>query len=242
MEKIKLNAKKRKIVGRKVKNLRKQGFIPAVLYGKDQKPILIELDKKDFEKIYEMAGSSSLVDLKIDDNQEIKVLVQDTQYDPVIGDIMHADFYAIKMDEKITTQIPIKFIGISPAVKDLEGNFIANYDEIEVECLPADLIPEINVDISVLKTFEDQVKVSELNIPQAIKVLVDQDEVVALVNPPRSEEELEELESETAADTEKETVEKMESEAEEERKKKEESKEENKTEKQEPKEDKSANK
>lgn len=213
MEKIILNAKKREITGRKVKELRKKGILPVVLYGKKNESTSLELDAKKFQSVLKKAGTSSLIDLKLDEKPEIKVLVQDVQLDPISNLPIHADLYAIQMDEEITTEIPIKFIGVSPAVKDQEGNFIANYDEIEVECLPADLIPEIVVDISNLKTFEDQIKVSDLDIPKNIKVKVDLNEVVALVNAPRSEEELEALEQEAAADTEKEVVEKMEEEA-----------------------------
>lgn len=213
MEKIILKAKKREVTGRQVKELRKKGLVPAVLYGKKNESTNIEFDLKTFDTVYKKAGTSSLIDLKVDEKPEIKVLVQDIQWDPISNQTIHADLYAIQMDEKITTEIPIKFTGVSPAVKDQEGNFISNYDDIEVECLPGDLIPEIVVDISSLKTFDDQIKVSDLNIPEKIKVLVEPDEVVALVNAPRSEEELEALEEEAAADTEKEVVEKMEEEA-----------------------------
>lgn len=214
MEKITLKAAKREITGNKVKELRRKGIMPVVLYGKEKKSESLQLGVKEFEKAYDKAGTSALVDLKVDENPETKILIQDVQFHPVTDVPIHADLYAIKMDEEITTEIPIKFVGVSPAVKDQEGNFIANYDAIEVECLPGDLIHEITVDISGLKTFEDQIKVSDLNIPEKIKVLVDKDEVVALVNPPRSEEELEALEEEAAGDTEKEAVEKMEADAE----------------------------
>lgn len=229
MEKINLKGSLRKVFGKKVNQIRKDGFLPAVIYGKDTKPENIQFNLKEFEKTYQNAGSSTLVDLSIEDKNPVKVLIQDVQYDPVKDVPIHADLYAIKMDEKITTNIPVKFIGVSPAVKDLEGNFIANYDEIEVECLPGDLISEIEVDVSGLKTFEDNIKISDLKIPSNIKVLSEPDEVVALVNPPRSEEELKEMEEQSATDTEKEAVEKMEEQAETEKAEKEAQKEEAET-------------
>lgn len=221
MEKITLKTTTRNKLGKKAKELREAGFVPAVLYGKDKKPHNIQVDAKSFVKTYEKTGSSSLIDLMIDDKEAGKVLVQDVQYDPVKDNPIHIDFYAIKMDEEITTEIPLKFVGVSPAVKDLEGNFIANYDEIEVECLPVNLIPEIVVDISGLKSFDDNIKIADLQIPSTIKVLDDADQVVALVNPPRSEEELEAMEAESAADAEKAGIEKMETEAEKEKAEKE---------------------
>lgn len=228
MEKIKLSAKKREITGRKVKELRKKGIIPAVLYGKGKKPVNLKMDLKGFQEVYKKAGTSSLIDLKINNHPETKILIHDLQLHPVSNVPIHSDLYAIRMDERITTEIPLKFIGVSTAVKDLEGNFISNYDEIEIECLPGDLVHEIVVDISKLKTFEDQIKVSQLNIPEKIKVLIDPEEVVALVTPPRSEEELEAMEEEAAAEEEKEAVEKMEEEAQAEKEAEKEGKEEKK--------------
>lgn len=226
MEKINLSAKKRTKLGKKVKSLRESGLIPAVLYGKTNDPINLEVDVKEFIKIFDKAGTSSLVDIKIDDEKAIKTLIQDVQFDPIKSIPIHADFYRIKMDEKITTEIPIKLVGESLAVKELEGSLINNYDEIEVECLPNDLISEIEVDISTLKTFEDQIKVSDLNIPETIKVLTNPDEVVALVNPPRSEEELEAMEAESTKDAEKEGIEELEAKADAEKAEKEAEKEE----------------
>lgn len=229
MEKINLNASIREIFGKKVNSLRQKGILPAVIYGKKVKPQNIQLKLTEFQKVYDKAGSSSLVDLVIDSKNPIKILIQDVQYDPIKDIPIHADLYSIKMDEKISTKIPIKFIGISPAVKDFEGNFIANYDEIEVECLPSDLISEIEVDISGLKSFDDNIKVSDLRIPSNIKILTDSDEVIALVNPPRSDEELAELESTSTPNAEKEAVEKMEAEAEAQKAQKESQKEEPQT-------------
>lgn len=99
------------------------------------------------------------------------------------------------MTEKIVTEIPLKFIGEAPAVVDLDGTLLVNRDNIEVECLPTDLVHEIEVDISSLKTFDDLIKVADLKIPKGLEVLNDPNEVVASVTPPRSEEELAELEA-----------------------------------------------
>ena len=214
MEKIELSAKKREIVGKKVKNIRKQGLIPAVLYGSKSEPENLSLEKNIFEKVYKKAGTSSLVDLIIDQNSAVKVLIHEPQMDPVEDTPLHVDFYKVNMKEKITTEIPLEFIGESPAVKDLEGNLITNKDEVEVESLPGDLISEIKVDISALKTFDDLIYVKNLDIPATIEILDDPEEIVAQVTPPRSEEELEKMETEAAADQEKEQIEKMETEAE----------------------------
>ena len=203
MEKINLKAEKRKIIGKKVKQLRRNGKIPANLYGQGKRAQNLTLDLTTFEKVYKKAGGSALVDLTIDNQKPIKILIHEPQYDPISNMPIHVDMYKIKMNEEITTEIPLEFIGISPAVKEQEGNLIKNKDSVEVECLPGDLISHIDVDISVLKTFDDIIHVKDLNVPENIKVKDDPEETVAVVNAPISEEELKAMEEETAADEEK---------------------------------------
>ena len=173
MKTIKLNAKKREITGKKVKDLREKGQIPAVIYGSNLKPENLTIDSSTFKKVYSEAGTSTLVDLSIDEASPIKILLNEPQIDPVSDEPIHADLYRVNMSEKIKTEIPLEFIGEAPAVKELEGNLITNKDEVEVECLPGDLISEINVDVSVLKTFEDLIYVKDLNVPEKINVLDD---------------------------------------------------------------------
>jgi large subunit ribosomal protein L25 len=186
----------------KAKHLRNDKKIPAVIYGNDYESRSIAVNALTFNKVFEEAGESALINLKIDDESKLKVLVHDIQIDAVTGGIIHVDFYKVNMKEKIKTAIPIVEIGESSAVVDLEGALITNKDEVEVECLPADLIPEIEVDISVLKTFEDVIKVSDLKVPAGIEILDDSEEVVFLIQPPRSEEEMAELEEEVKEDVE----------------------------------------
>lgn len=195
METILLNAQTRDIFGKKIRSLRKKGRIPAVLYGHQVKSIHLLVEKGEFEKVFQDAGVSSLVDLKVDNEKPKKVLIHEPQIDPKTMQALHIDFYQVKMTEKITTEIPLKFVGESPAVKELEGTLITNRDTIEVQCLPDALVHEIEVDISNLKTFEDVIKVSNLNIPEGIEVLNESEETIVSVTPPRSEEELAELEA-----------------------------------------------
>ncbi|EKD57057.1 MAG: hypothetical protein ACD_58C00010G0003 [uncultured bacterium] len=214
MEKINLQAKTRSILGKKVKQLRSNGFIPVALYGQGKGAENISVLAKDFRKAYKKAGKSALVDLKIEEKNPIKIIIKDVQRHVVSEDILHADFYKIKMDEEITANIPLVFIGEAPAVKELEGNLITNKDEVEVECLPGDLIHEIQVDISGLHTFDDAILIKDLVVPANVKILDEPEETVVLVTPPRSEEELEAMETEAVADSEKAQIEKMEAEAE----------------------------
>lgn len=204
-----LSISERVITGKKVKNLRKEGLIPAVMYGHDTEPMAMTVERKAFDKIFNEAGTSALIELKINDKSPVKVLSHEPQIDPVSNQTLHVDFYKVRMDEKIKTEIPLEFIGESEAVTTLDGSLVTNRDSVEVECLPNDLISQIEVDLSALKTFENSITVADLNVPAGIEVLTEPEEVIAIVEEPRSEEELAELEETSAAEEEAEAIEKM---------------------------------
>lgn len=196
-----LHAEAREVTGKKVKKLRQRAVMPAVVYGRDLEPSPISIDLKAFKKVYAEAGTSALVDLTIDEAKPIKVLLHEPQTHYLNGEPIHADFYAVKMTEKIETAIPITFIGTSPAVEELEGNFISNKDELNIRCLPGDLIPGVEVDLGVLATFDDQIRVKDIKLPETVEITDDPEDVVCLVAAPITEEELEaELTEDTAAE------------------------------------------
>lgn len=216
METVTLKASPRKILGKKVKAIRREGQIPAILYGRKFTSLPLTLSQKEFADIASGAGEATIINLEMPLQQPVKVLIRNIQRDPVTDNFVHVDFYKLDMKQEIQTEIPLEFIGTSPAVEELEGNLITNKDSIKVECLPDKLVSKIEVDVSILKTFEDLIHVGELNIPEGIKVLDEKEDVVAQVTPPRSEEELEAIEEETkaAATTEKEQIEGIEAKAE----------------------------
>ena len=187
---ISLNAKIREISGKKVRDLRKKGLIPAVLYGPKIKNISLEIDSKVFEKVYREAGESSLVSLEVE-KKKFLVLIHAVELDPVSQEVIHVDFYQPRLDEEISANIPLVFDGEAPAVKELGGTFIRNIHEIEVEALPQNLPHEIKVNIDKLKTFEDSILVKDLIITKEVKILKDPEETVAYVaEPEKVEEEL----------------------------------------------------
>jgi large subunit ribosomal protein L25 len=185
-----LNAKIRRVTGKGVKNLRKQNLVPAVIYGKDVKSENLSVDYLLFAKLYKEAGESTLVDLKIDEQAPVKVLIQEVQVEPMSGKFVHVDFRQVKMTEKIKAEALLKFINEAPAIKELGGTLIKSLDKIEIECLPQDLVHEIEVDISALKTFEDRIHIKDLKIPAGVKVLSDINVTVATAEAPLTEEEL----------------------------------------------------
>jgi len=188
-----LKAEKRELIGRKVKKLRKQGELPAVLYGPEIKNISLKLNLKEFEKIYKEAGDTSLLSLKVGDDK-FPVLVYDLKKDPLTNELIHVDFYQPILTEEVETFVPIIFEGESPAVKDLGGTLIKEIQEVEVSALPQNLPHEIKVDISSLKTFEDEILIKDLIIPGNVKVLKEPDEVIANVAAPEMEKIEKELE------------------------------------------------
>ncbi len=189
-----LNATTRTVIGKQVKQLRRQGKMPGVLYGHGTDSQSILLDALEYTKLFHKAGTSTLVDLIIDEKKPVKVLLHEPDYHPAKPITLHADFYAVKMSEKLQTEIPLHIVGEAEAVTVLDGTLNQPLDALNVECFPDKLVPSIEVDITVLKTLEDMIRVSDITLPDGIEVLNDPEEVIFTVTPPRSEEELAELE------------------------------------------------
>lgn len=193
MEKIKLTATKREETG-KNGQLRRDGFVPAVVYGQGKEPVHLVVSDKEFAKVNRDAGGSAIIRLAIENDGAKNVLIHDVQYD-VLKDVpTHVDFLEISMREKITTTVPLAFVGDSSAVIELGGTLITNKTEVEIECLPADLPPHIEVDIAPLVDFETDIHVSGIIVPTGVEIKDEPEEMVATVEPPRSDEELAELE------------------------------------------------
>jgi large subunit ribosomal protein L25 len=188
MESLKLETQKRD-VAENVKDMIKSGFIPAVVYGpKLTTNKLVKVGANDLRKIVAAAGESTLIDLTIDGKLEGKVLIKEDQRHPLKDTLIHADFYEVDMAKEIHAEIPLHFVGDSKAVKELAGVLIRSINEIEVKCLPTDLVNHIDVDISALATFDDVIKIHDLQLPKGVKLAHDTDDVVATVAEPKAEE------------------------------------------------------
>lgn len=197
-EKEKLVAKERTVKGKQVRALRRSGLTPVVLYGNDRKPVALEVDTHDFALLFRKAGGNTIVTMDIEKEDGAKerknVLIHEVALDGVKGNILHADLLQINMKEKLTTAVPLKFVGDSLAVIDLQGSLLESIDEVEVECLPSDLPHEIEVDLAPLVDFEAVIHVSDIVAPEGVTILTEPETTVAHVEAPRSDEELEELE------------------------------------------------
>lgn len=179
---------------------RKAGKIPAVMYGHGVKPQTFWVETLPFSRVYQEGGESSIINLAPKGGKEINVLIQDVQLDPVTDRFVHVDFFQVRMDEELEARIPLEFSGESAAIKELSGILVKPLEELHISCLPKDLPHSITVDISSLKTFDDQIQVKDLPIPAGVKVLAEPETVVALVEPPRTEEEIAALDEKVEMD------------------------------------------
>ena len=187
MQKIVLEANLR---DKKTKSalLRRQNKVPAVYYGHKVKNMVLQVDYQALRKTFGVAGRNQIVELHVD--SEVKpVLVHDVQYDPLTDKFSHVDFMHVNMDEEVNASIPVVIKGVAPAVKNFGGILTTLKHEIKVRCLPADLPPSIEVDISGLEQLHSSIHVRDLNISTVVKLHEMLDEVVITVAPPKVEEE-----------------------------------------------------
>lgn len=176
-----LSVKQRTVLGKATNALRKQGLIPAELYGNGIKNQSLSVDGKEFRKVYKEAGENTVVYLVSEDGKKHPVLIHDIQRGYVSSEIEHVDFHEINMNEVISAPIPLEFIGESPAAKTLGGVVTRAMDSIEVESLPADLPQSFIVDISALAELNQSIYVKDLVVPKNVKLLVDPETVIATV-------------------------------------------------------------
>jgi large subunit ribosomal protein L25 len=176
---ITLQVKERKERGKQLLKLRQNGELPAVVYGPKEATVALTLGAKDFEKAFRAAGESSVIVLS-GAGEDKEVLVHDIAYDSLKGSIDHVDFYAVEKGKEVTVTVQLSFIGEAPATK-LGGSLTKALHELEVTAKPAKLPHEIVVDVSVLNTFEDNIRVKDLVVPSDVKIENNPEDMVAVV-------------------------------------------------------------
>lgn len=201
MEKVVLQAKRREVVGKQVRALRRQGLLPAVIYGHHIQPINISLNAHDAGLVLPKLSSSQLVVVDVDGERH-NALVREKQRHPVTDTLIHVDFQAVSMTEKLRVKVSIEFVGEAPAVKNFNGVVVPSKEELEIECLPDDLLSHIEVDLSGLAEIGDALHVRDISLPPRVSVMEDPDEVIVVITPPLSEAELEAAEAVAGAEPE----------------------------------------
>jgi large subunit ribosomal protein L25 len=188
-ERVGLTAEKRTVIGKQVKQLRRQGWVPGVMYGHGFDPVPLRFEKKSLRHVLSKVGGSQLISINIAGNKQPEmVLVRDVQRDPIRGSLLHVDFYRVRMTERLTTEVPLMIVGESPVVEAREGILLQGISSIEVECLPGDLVDAIEVDLTDLVAIDQALYVRDLAVPAGIDILTDLDEMVVRVVPLEAEE------------------------------------------------------
>ena len=194
MEKVVIKAEKRDVIGKQVRALRREGKLPAVVYGRHIDPISIVLDARDASKTLARATSSSLITIELAGKQ-YPTLVREKQLDFIRNELIHVDFMAVSMTEKITASVGVHIVGEAPAVKEFGAILVTGLTELEVECLANDLPERFVVDVSGLVEISDGVYVRDVPAPANVEILSDPEEmiVVATAMAAEEEEEVEEV-------------------------------------------------
>jgi large subunit ribosomal protein L25 len=206
MEKAVIRAEKRAKTGKQVRALRREGKLPAVIYGYGIEPISILLDAHSASRTLAKATSSSLVTIELQGKQ-YPTLVREKQLDFIRNQLIHVDFLAVSMTEKITASVAIQMEGASPAVKDFNAILVTGLTELEVECLPADLPERFVVDVTGLAQIGDGIYVKDIPAPANVEILDDPEEMIVVATA-AAVEEIEEVAVEGAEGAEPEVIEK----------------------------------
>ncbi len=188
MDSIALSAKVRDKAN-SAQSYRRLGLIPAEYYGHGVENVSIVLEYQAFRKAFRQAGENTIIELTIEGEGKKDVLVHRVDKHPVSSDYIYIEFINVRMDEEVTTHVPIKMIGQAPAVKEQAGILLQHLDQIEVRCLPKDLIHEVEVSIESLVDFHTAIHVSDLVVPAKVTILTEADTVIANVQAPRVQEE-----------------------------------------------------
>jgi large subunit ribosomal protein L25 len=184
-----VSAEPREVLGKKVSVLRRQGILPAVVYGGGQESQPIQLDAREFDVLRRNTTRNTLVDLKIGGAKATPVLLQGIHEHPVRRNPMHVDFLVVSMTEAITVEVPDNYRGDSTAADKLGGTLLHMRESVSISVLAAALPSAIDLDISPLDSFEAVLHVRDLIVPEGVAILTDPDEALARVQPPRVEEE-----------------------------------------------------
>lgn len=179
MKRYKLKVDRRKVLGKQVKKLRKDGILPCNIYGKDIKSTAVQVPLKDFDEVYNQAGETGLVDVDLE-GKLTPVLIHNMQKD-FRGNVLHADFFQVNLKEKVKTMVPLEIIGEPKAVIDKVGLLMNILSEVEVEALPEELPESIQVNVEYLANIDDQITVADLKVPAGVTVLTEPEQVISKI-------------------------------------------------------------
>jgi len=193
VEELRLKATHREVTGKKTRFLRRQGTTPAHLYGHDIKSLTLQCDTDELHRLISHAGKTRLVDLEIDGEKARSVFIREIQKDAVAQQLLHVDFYQVKKTEKIAVDVPIVFVGEAPAMKGKGRMLVHVITSLNIECLPGNVPPQIEVDLSPLQELEQAINVKDIVLGPDITVNADPEQLVVKVSEVMVKEVVEEV-------------------------------------------------
>lgn len=173
-----------------VKDMRKAGDVPGVMYGNTMKNTAIKCNAKELHGVYVKAGENTLVEVDVE-GKKVPCLIHAIAFDPVTSAYEHIDLYAVDMTKKVTTRVPVVFQGECPAVKNHGGVLLTVHGELEVTCLPSEIPESFIIDLTVLENLRDSVTVAKLKLPQGVVITQSPETAIVIVQEPRKEEVIE---------------------------------------------------
>lgn len=183
MEKVILKAQPRQVIGKQVRALRREGLMPAVIYGPHIAPIPVSLPFHETSLLLPKISSSQLLVLEVG-GEQYTTLVRERQRHPITGALLHLDFQAVSLTEKLRVNVGLQFKGEAPAVKIYDGILSTSLEQVEVECLPGDLVNHLEIDLSTLEQIGDAIYVRDIPLPPRFQILNELDEVVVVITAP----------------------------------------------------------
>lgn len=204
MKRPQLKVEKRTILGKKIKQLRKQGILPGNIYGKGLKSQSVQVSYKEFDPIFKEVGKTGLIDVVLDSSTH-PVLIHNVHVNPITDQTLHADFFEVNLKEKITTMVPLVVVGEAVAVTEKIGLQLQSLSEVEVEALPEDLPENIEVPVEHLAAIDEQITVGNLKAPKGVTILTDANQTVVKIEELVSEEAKEDAAAAEAASEEAKT-------------------------------------
>jgi large subunit ribosomal protein L25 len=194
MEQIELTAESRSITGKKVRQLRAQGLMPLVVYGRKVEPLPIQASEFEVRRTFART-SGQLIALRVEGESDSRmVLARDVQRDVITGRLLHADLYQVDMTETVQVDVVLSFVGEANLVATGQAILATMMNSVQIECLPSDIVQSIEVDVSALVEMDDAIYVRDLSVPEGIEILTDEDELIARMQYVVEEEEEEEEE------------------------------------------------
>ncbi len=181
MEKVLLKAEKRTITGKKVKNIRLAGKVPAVIYGGQLKSLPISLDKRDTTNTLNKVSGSTILTIDIE-GEEHAALVREIQQDYIKSELLHVDFLAVSLKEKLRTNVSISLVGVAPVLEEYSAIIVSGLDQIEVECFPQDLPEVIEVDVSILEELGAAIYMKDIPTIENVEFLSDPEDLIAVAS------------------------------------------------------------